>query len=151
MSREFWEIESVRFEGNVLRVAMVELTWHSDDVAPNALIGGVEIAGPPLKVPDHARQIKINFSKVIEFRVTPEICSWPGYENGEEICSALLYRKPGLFFYGDNRPEDFESFDLELGWVKVQDLHCYIVHSESFDIYVLSKHPPTVEVNGPLV
>ena len=31
------------------------------------------------------------------------------------------------------------------GWVSVDCLQCYIIHSESFDIYVLSSQSPVIQ------
>lgn len=144
MSRRFWEIEKVQLEDGVLQIAMIELSSALSDPAPPVSIAGVMIAGNSLKIRPDSERVSIVFSKVFEFRAIPEQCSWPAYEDGIEIFPFLLYEKPGLFFYGNEYPQEYERFNECIGWVKVDSLQCYIIHSESFDIYVLSNQPPYV-------
>jgi len=124
---------------------MVELTSTPNDIAPPIAIAGVVVTGHPLKVRSDSEHVTVTFPKVIEFRAVPEQCSWPTYEDGKELISYLLYQKSGLFFYGKECPQDYESFNTSLGWVVAKDLQCYVVHSESFDIYVLTNQPPSIK------
>ena len=130
-------------EGTALRVAMVELTSNPNDIATSVTIAGITARGYPLEERANSERVTITFSKVTEFRAVPEQCSWPAYDDGEELISCLLYEKPGLFFYEKNCPHSHEVFDSRLGWISAKSLQCYIIHSESFDIYVLSSQPPS--------
>lgn len=145
MSRKFWEIENLILEDGVLQVAVIELTSNQNDIAPPVTIGGVVINGHPLKVRSNSERVErvtITFPKVTEFRAVPEQCSWPIYEDGRELIPCLLYEKSGQFFYGKDCPKGHQTFDDSLGWVNAENLQCYVVHSESFDVYVLSHQPP---------
>lgn len=144
MSPRFWQLESFAFERSILRAELIELKWHEEETAPPISVAGVVITGHPLKARPSSERIAIIFPKIIEVRVVPELCSWPKYEDGEKLIPSLLYKKSGLFFYGKDESQNFEAFDSDLGWVNAGHLQCYIIHSESFDIYVLSSEPPTV-------
>jgi hypothetical protein len=99
MSRKFWQIKNMFLEGTALRVAMVELTSNPNDIATSVTIAGITARGYPLEERANSERVTITFSKVTEFRVVPEQCSWPAYDDGKELISCLLYEKPGLFFY----------------------------------------------------
>lgn len=142
--RRFWEMESLHLENSKLRVSLLEMAASSDDTPESISISGMEIGGFTLKAGDDAARSTIVFSKVVEFRAVPEQLSWPIYEDGEELLPCILYKKSGLFFYGRDCAQDCETVSNEVGWVKAIDLECYIVHSESLDIYVLSAQAPIV-------
>ena len=146
MSYKFWQIENMLFEGIVLQVALVELTSNPNDIPTPLTIANVTLKGYPLEMRANSEQVTITFSKVAEFRAVPEICSWPAYDDGEGlIIPCLLYEKPSSFFDGKNGPHRHEIYDKSIGWwVAAENLRCYIVHSESFDVYVLSSQPPSV-------
>jgi len=142
--RKFWEVENLKLEGTVLRVSMVELTSAVDEISTPINVLGVVVTGRPLKVRASSERATITFSDVVEFRAVPEQLSWPAYEDGQELISCLLYKKEGPYFYGEDCPLDRETFGNGVGWVKAVDLQCYIIHSESLDLYVLSNQPPSV-------
>lgn len=144
MSPRFWQLECFAFDGGILRAKLIELKSYENEIAPPISVAGILITGHSLKARSSSERVTISFPKIIEVRVVPEICSWPTYEDGEQLIPSLLYRKSGLFFYGKDCSQDFEAFDSDLGWVKASHLQCYIIHSESFDIYVLSCESPTV-------
>lgn len=145
MSHRFWQIERVSFEGGSLQIQLSELTTTQEDVAPPVTIAGVVVAGHSLRVRANSKRTSVAFSEVTEFRAVPEQCSWPAYEDGTEIVSYLLYKKPGAYFYGQGCTDEYQCFDKSLGWVSVDCLQCYIIHSESFDIYVLSSQSPVID------
>ena len=142
--RKFWEIEDLAFFENELKVTVLEMTSSVDDPAPSITILGVTIGGLALRVRENAQKINLIFSDVVEFRALPEQTSWPSYEDGDELISALLYRKSGTFFYGNDKSADYETFGQSTGWVKACELDCYIIHSETFDLYVLSNCAPAI-------
>jgi hypothetical protein len=145
MSRKFWQIENVLLESGVLQISMIELTSAPSDMASPAAIAGVVITGQSLMVRPNSEHLTVTFPKIVEFRAVPEQCSWPTYEDGIELIPCFLYEKSGLFFYGKSCPQDYKSFDTNLGWCYAKDLQCYVVHSESFDIYVLTNQPPSIK------
>ena len=106
------------------------------------VVSATGIAYQQLKVQTDARRIAITFAHIAECRTLPEQCSWPVYDDGDELLPCLLYQKPGSFFFGENCPPGNETFDSQLGWVSIDKLRCYIVHSESFDVYVLTHQAP---------
>ena len=145
MQRTFWELESVSFSASVLRVQVVELTTTGDDPAPPIEILGVVIGGNALRVRPTSRRVSVRFAEILEFRAVPEQISWPTYDDGEEIIPCLLYAKPGRFFDRNAPSATRPTFSATSGLVNVDEFSCYIVHNESFDIYVLAAHRPTFE------
>jgi len=144
MKRKFWSLNNLSYDDSSLRIKMTELISYENELAPPVDICGVVITGHPLLPREESEAIELNFPTPTEFRVVPEIQSWPVYEDGEEIIPCLLYKKPGLFFYGKDCSQ-VETYDQELGWVKAEHLQCFIVHSESVDIYVLSGKSPIIK------
>ena len=137
MSRKFWKLDKCCLQGASLQVEMNELISY-----PNEIEG--KYIGNPLKVRDDSERVVINFPSIAEFKLIPEQCSWPSYDCGEERIPFLLYKLTDDFFFGKDKRDNLETFDSNLGWVKCHDLMCFVIHSESFDVYVLTSQLPKI-------
>jgi hypothetical protein len=140
----YWQIDELMFENEILRIGVTELMAISTDVAEPITIHGVEIRGNCIKPRSNSKCVSFTFLNTIEFRVMPEVFSWPAYEDGEEMIPGLLYQQPGLYFYDEPWSQDYQTFHSHLGWVKAAELSCYIIHTETVDIYVLTNSPPSI-------
>ena len=140
----YWKLNELTLENEVLRIGVTELLAIPSDVAEPITINGVEISGNPLRPRLNSKNISLKFSSITEFRVMPEVLSWPAYASEEAVIPSLLYKCSGLYFYGKIWPQDHETYHYHLGWVKVARLHCYIVHTETVDIYVLTDSLPSI-------
>ncbi|MFZ1417237.1 MAG: hypothetical protein WAS93_02705 [Burkholderiaceae bacterium] len=137
MSRKFWQLDSCLLNESRLQLIVSELISY-----PNEFDGGY--IGNPLKVREESERIIINFQSIAECKLVPEQCSWPSYDHGEKIISCLLYKLTSDFFFGKDQRDNLETFDSNLGWVKCSELMCFVIHSESFDVYVLTSQSPAI-------
>ena len=109
---------------------------------PNEFEG--EYIGNPLKTRRESECVNIHFQSIAECKVVPEQFSWPSYAHGQEIIPSLLYKLTGDFFLDQDKRDDLETFDSHLGWIRCSDLMCFVIHSERFDVYVLTSQAPKI-------
>lgn len=136
MSKKFWELDSCVLKKTSLQLFLCELISYESEVD--------ECIGHPLKAREESIRVSIEFDSIAEFKLLPEQCSWPSYDYGEEIISCLLYKLTDDFFYGKDKRDNLETFDSHLGWVKCSELMCFVIHSETFDAYILTSQSPKI-------
>jgi hypothetical protein len=133
--RRFWNFENIECNGFRLVVSLKELLPDEDS--------NDGIVGVPLIKTIDSTTVTVVFDSIAGFRVVPEIMVWPPPDEAEFLNTFLVRRSGESYFEHEGIPK--EIYYPEKGWVHPSEVQHFTVHSESYDVQVLSEFSPRVE------